>query len=100
MVELWVEELKTAWRSASHDLQGRKLIIDLSNATSISREGESALLEMMNEGAKFSCCGVLTRHVLKQLTERCRDHFRKGHNKDTKRTISEEVGVAASEKHS
>jgi len=100
LIDLWVEELKTAWRSASENLQGRKLIIDLSNATSISREGESALLEMMNEGAKFSCCGVLTRHVLKQLTEKCRDRFRKVRKKDSNPTISTEVHVATSEKRS
>jgi hypothetical protein len=26
----------------------------------------------MKEGAKFSCGGVLTRHVLKRLARRCR----------------------------
>jgi hypothetical protein len=26
----------------------------------------------MKQGAKFSCCGVLTRHVLKRLAQRCR----------------------------
>jgi len=72
LVEPWVGELRRTWQSAGEDLQGRKLIIDLSNATVISREGEDELLELMKEGAKFSCCGVLTKYVVKQLAHRCR----------------------------
>ena len=71
LVQPWVEELRRSWRIASEDLQGRKLVIDLSNATVISREGEDELLELMKEGAKFSCCGVLTKYVIKQLAHRC-----------------------------
>jgi hypothetical protein len=66
------EELESAWRSAGERLEGRKLIIDLTNVTLISREGENTLCELMREGAKFSCADVLTRHVLKQLARRCR----------------------------
>jgi hypothetical protein len=36
----------------------------------ISIEGEAAILDLMNEGAKFSRGGILTRHVLKQLTRK------------------------------
>jgi hypothetical protein len=72
LVQPWVGELRRTWRSASEDLQGRKLIIDLSNATVISREGEDELLELMKEGARFSCCGVLTKYVIKQLAHKSR----------------------------
>ncbi len=68
----WIGELRRTWRSAGEDLQGRKLVIDLSNATVISQEGEEALLELMTEGAKFSCCGVLTKYVVRRLAHRCR----------------------------
>jgi hypothetical protein len=72
----WVEELRTTWRSASRDtdgreLDGRKVLIDLSNLTVISREGEDAIFDLMKQGAKFSCAGILTRHVLKGLARRC-----------------------------
>ena len=68
----WVAELRTTCRNASRDLDGRKLVIDLNSLTVNSREGEDAILDLMKEGAKFSCAGILTRHVLKRLARRCR----------------------------
>ena len=68
----WVAELRTTCRNAKRDLEGRRLVIDLSSLTVISREGEDAIVDLMKEGAKFSCTGVLTRHVLKRLARRCR----------------------------
>jgi len=70
--EPWVAELRTTWRDVSRDLDGRKLLIDLSSLTVISREGEDAIFDLMKQGAKFSCAGILTRHVLKGLARRCR----------------------------
>jgi hypothetical protein len=70
LIGSWVAELRATWRTASHALGGRKLVIDLSNLTVISIEGEAAILDLMNEGAKFSRGGILTRHVLKQLTRK------------------------------
>ena len=69
--EPWVAELRTTWRNASRDLDGRKVVIDLSSLTVISREGEDAIFDLMKQGAKFSCAGILTRHVLKGLARRC-----------------------------
>ena len=71
LCEPWVGELRTTCRNASRDLDGRKLVIDLSSLTVISREGEDAILDLMKQGAKFSCGGVLTRFVLKRLARRC-----------------------------
>jgi anti-anti-sigma regulatory factor len=62
--EAWVDELRTAWRNASRALDGRKVVIDLSGLTVLSREGEDAIFDLMKQGAKFSCAGILTRHVL------------------------------------
>ena len=70
--EPWVGELRTTCRNASRDLDGRKLVIDVSRLTVISREGEDAIFDLMKEGAKFSCAGILTRHVVKRLARRCR----------------------------
>ena len=67
----WVNELHTSWENACQNLEGRKLMIDLSSLTVISREGEDAILSLMKDGAKFSCCGVLTRYVLKRLARNC-----------------------------
>jgi hypothetical protein len=72
LVEPWVDELRTTWKNASQGLNGRRLVIDLSSLTVISREGQEAIFALMKEGAKFSCGGVLTRHVVQQLARRCR----------------------------
>lgn len=71
LVQPWVAELRRTWSDAGNTLDGRKLVIDLTNATQIDPEGEAAILELMKDGAKFCCSGVLTRHVLKQAARRC-----------------------------
>jgi len=68
----WVDELGITWRNAGRELEGRNLIIDLRNLTIISRAGEEAIFDLMKKGAKFTCGGVLTRHVLKQLARKKR----------------------------
>ncbi len=70
LIGSWVGELRTTWRTASQELGGRKLVIDLGNLTVISLEGEDAILDLMKQGARFSRGGILTRHVLKQLTQK------------------------------
>lgn len=72
LVAPWTEELDSAWHHAQEQLQGRKLIVDLTNVTLIGRDGENTLLNMMRDGARFTGCGVLTKHMLKQLARRCR----------------------------
>ena len=70
LVGPWVAELGKTWRNASQDLGRRKLVLDLRNLTDISREGEDAIFDLMKKEAKFTCGGVLTKHVLKQLARK------------------------------
>jgi hypothetical protein len=70
LVDPWVAELRAIWRNANQEVGGRKLVVDLSNVTAISAEGEIAIFGLMKEGVKFSSCGVFTKHVLKQLTRK------------------------------
>jgi anti-anti-sigma regulatory factor len=70
LIGAWIAELGTAWRKASKELGGRKLVIDLTNVTVISCEGEDAIFDLMKKGARFSCASVLTKHVLKQLARK------------------------------
>jgi hypothetical protein len=70
LVGPWVPELRTTWRNAGQELDGRKLVIDLNNLTVISHEGEDAIYDLMKKGAKFSHGGVLIKHMLKQLARR------------------------------
>jgi len=51
--------------------------LDLANVAVISQEGENALLELMNEGAKFRCSGVVTKHVIQELRRRSKRDSRK-----------------------
>jgi hypothetical protein len=76
LIEPWLGELRQVWSDVKEDTRGRKPVIDLSNVTVISQEGEAMLLELMQQGAKFSCGGVLTRHVLKQLARLCQAESR------------------------
>ena len=73
LTEPWLGELRKTWQQADAHRNGRKVVIDLASATVISREGEHLLFELMKEGARFSCGGVLTRYVLKRLANRCRE---------------------------
>jgi hypothetical protein len=72
LIAPWTAELRRALDSARPELRGRALVIDLRNVTHISREGENALLDLMTEGARFTCKGVFTRRVLEQLARQCR----------------------------
>jgi hypothetical protein len=66
----WIVELDTTWRNACRNLARRKLVVDLSNVTVISHEGEDAIFDLMKKKAKFSCSGLLMKHVLKELARK------------------------------
>jgi len=70
LIAPWVAELRTAWRTANGQIGRSAVVIDLRNVTVVSQEGESALLELMSEGAKFRCSGVLTKHLIQELARR------------------------------
>jgi len=70
LIPPWVAELRTAWMMACVRRQGRKIVLDFTNLTYISPEGELALWELMNRGVRFISGGVLTRHILQQLKRR------------------------------
>ena len=72
LVAPWSDELKAACERARSGLNGRELVIDLQNLTTISRQGEELLLELMKQGAKFRGCGVFTNQILKQVARRLR----------------------------
>lgn len=73
LISPWTAELKPACDSARADLDGRDFIVDVKNLTMIGPEGETVLLELMNEGAKFRSDGVFTKHILRRLARRWRE---------------------------
>ena len=70
LVAPWVAELRTAWKAAIGEIEGRAMVVDLGKVIAISQEGENALSECMREGAKFRPSGALTRQVMKQLARK------------------------------
>lgn len=72
LVSPWTVEVAAAWRDAAERLDGRKLVVDLTNVTLISADGENTLSELMESGANFSCCGVLNKHVVRKLARKHR----------------------------
>ena len=76
LVEPWITELKRVWSAAGNGLEKRRLMVDLNGVTTISKEGEDRLFEMMREGAKFSCGGVLTVYLLEQIAGKCQVKLR------------------------
>jgi DNA-binding LacI/PurR family transcriptional regulator len=71
LIAPWAAERRSAYERARADLQGRELVVEMKHITSISQEGENALLQLMTEGTRIRCCGdVFTKHVLKQLARR------------------------------
>jgi hypothetical protein len=68
----WTEEVESVWRHAQEGLEGRELVVDLTNLTLIGPDGENTLLKLMRDGARFTCGGVLTKHLVKHLARRCR----------------------------
>ena len=72
IVEPWTAELNRAWERARDSLGGRKLSVDLTGVTVISREGTQVLHEMKNHGVEFICRGVYVSHVLRNLKTLCK----------------------------
>ncbi|MFY9910380.1 MAG: hypothetical protein WAK56_11075 [Candidatus Sulfotelmatobacter sp.] len=71
LVEPWVVELLSEYTKAKEHPDRRELVIDITNLSAISAAGEGALLELIDDHARFHC-GVFTKEVLKQLASKRR----------------------------
>jgi len=70
LIAAWAAELRNACQQASADLRGRELVVEMKHISTISQEGESLLLDLINGGIRFRCQGVFTKQVVKELTRR------------------------------
>jgi len=70
----WVAELRKASKDARGEIADRALVLDVKNVCVVSEEGENAFLELMSEGAKFRCSGVITKHLIQQLRRRSKNN--------------------------
>jgi hypothetical protein len=69
LIEPWIAEVISEYTKAKGQLDGRELVIDITNLSAVSPAGESVLLLLLDDNAKFQS-GVFTREVLKQLASR------------------------------
>ena len=67
LVGQWAAELKSTWRKARVVGDTRKCIVELIEVTSIDRNGEEALSEIMSQGGEFIASDVYTKHLLQNL---------------------------------
>ena len=67
LVGQWAAELKSAWREARVVGDTRRCIVELIEVTSIDRNGEEALSEIMSQGGEFIASDVYTKHLLQIL---------------------------------
>ena len=70
LIAPWAAELRSACEKARADLRGRELVVEMKHISTISQDGESLLLDLINGGIRFRCQGVFTKQVVKELTRR------------------------------
>jgi ABC-type transporter Mla MlaB component len=78
LVGQWVAELRSTWREARRAGDARRCIIDLTEVTSIDRNGEAVLSEIMSEGTEFVASDVYIKHLLRNL----RSELKRSHMKE------------------
>jgi hypothetical protein len=67
LVGQWAAELNSAWREARHAGNTRRRVVELVEVTSIDRNGEAVLAEIISQGAQFIASDVYTKHLLRKL---------------------------------
>jgi ABC-type transporter Mla MlaB component len=63
----WADELMSTWTTTRQAGDTRKCIVELFEVTSIDRNGEAVLAELMRHGVDFIASDVYTKHVLQNL---------------------------------
>ena len=67
LVGQWAAELRLTWRKARLVEDDRRRIVELIEVTSIDRDGEKVLSEIMSHGGEFVASDVYTKHLLQNL---------------------------------
>ncbi|HMF79134.1 MAG TPA: hypothetical protein VK604_25975 [Bryobacteraceae bacterium] len=67
----WADDLKEKWNETKRAREGRKCIVDLEDVLSIDRSGESALMQMLAEGALLVTTRAYMKDVLARIAEHC-----------------------------
>jgi hypothetical protein len=69
LIEPWIAEVISEYTKAKGHLDGRELVINITNLSAVSPAGDSAILLLLDDNAKFQS-GVFMKEVLKQLASR------------------------------
>ena len=77
----WAAELKSRWREARQVGDTRRCIVELIEVSSIDRNGEAVLAEIMSQGVEFIASDVYTKHLLQNLRSEL-DRSRMKENQD------------------
>ncbi len=67
LVGQWAAELRSTWRKARVVGDARRHIVELIEVTSIDRDGEEVLSEIMSHGGEFIASDVYIKHLLQNL---------------------------------
>jgi hypothetical protein len=67
LVGPWAAELKSTWRETRRIGDTRRCIVELIEVTSIDRNGEAVLEEIMSQGGQFIASDVYIKHLLRNL---------------------------------
>ena len=78
LVGQWAAELESRWREARHVADTRRRIVELIEVTSIDRNGEAVLAEIMSQGVEFIASDVYTKHLLRNLRRELKRSRMKG----------------------
>ena len=82
LVGAWAAELKSRWREALRAGDTRRCIVELIEVTSIDRNGEAVLAEIMSQGVEFIAGDVYTKHLLRNLRSELKRSRMKGKQDD------------------
>jgi len=64
----WVDELERTWLELSSGTPAKAVTVDLTGVTTIDSEGKMLLTSMFRQGAKFRTAGVMTKHIIDEIT--------------------------------
>jgi hypothetical protein len=78
LVGQWAAELRSTWKEAHHIGDTRKCVVELIEVTSIDRNGDEVLAEIMSQGAEFISGDVYTKHLLRNLRSELKRSRMKG----------------------
>jgi len=67
LVGEWADELMSTWTKTRQGGDTRRCIVELVEVTSIDRNGEAVLAEIMSHDVEFIASDVYTKHVLQNL---------------------------------